>query len=281
MTALDCEKIQALLPLYIENELSEKETDSVRKHLENCSECQKEYAFFASMLKKLSSMPEPELPKDFHSNLMRKVHAQTPAKKTYFIDFKRIAGFAAAAAVLALSVVSYLNLEKSNEQNINPDVYLTAPAQQEEIEDKPQATETQEPIVAEKTVAPKKTSRPKAPIERNDTQGEMGGFSRVREIPEETTPEAQAATSAAPIMEQTENVPAYTNEEPFTLATVSVSETEREIAETILSNFAKEDEGYLVGENLDLVLEKLATLEGYTVTKTEDNRLTENTLFLK
>ena len=74
MTAPDCEKIKELLPLYIEKELSDEETELIRKHLENCAECRKEHAFFASMLENLSSMPEPELPKGFHEKLMRKVN---------------------------------------------------------------------------------------------------------------------------------------------------------------------------------------------------------------
>lgn len=280
MTAWDCEKIREFIPLYIEKELSEEETEFIKKHLENCEECQKEYAFFASVLENLSSMPEPELPKDFHVNLMRKVRVAAPAKKTYYFDFKRIAGFAAAAAVIALSVVSFMNLEKASEQNANPDVYLTAPAQQEKTE-KLQPTETQDKSAVEEKNVPRITSHPKTSIGGKEAQGEMSGFSRVREIPESAISEAQAESSAAPAMEQTEQIAAHSEEESFALVTVFVSEAERENAEIILSGFAKGDQGYLVGENLELVLEKLSELDGYMVTKEACETLTENTIILK
>lgn len=280
MTALDCENIQALIPLYIDNELSEEEADFVKQHLESCAECRKEYAFIASMLENLSSMPEPELPKDFHENLMRKVRAAAPTKKTYYFDFKRIAGFAAAAAVIALSVVSFMNLENTKEQNANPDVYLTAPAQQEQTEDKSQAEEAKE-SAAEKNVVPRKTSGPKTSIVGKEVKVETNGFSRVREVPQNAIPDVQAESSLAPAEAQTEHVPAYTNEETYILATVSVLETEKANAEVILSNFPKGDQGYQVGENLELVLEKLSELNGYTVTKTENSTLQEHTIFLK
>ncbi len=278
MTALDCEKTKALLPLYIEHELSE-EMELIKKHLENCPECQKDYTFFTSMLESLSSLPEPELPGDFHANLMRKVKATSPIKKTYFIDFKRIAGFAAAAAVIALSVVSFMNLEKTNEQSKNPDVYLTAPAQEET--QTPQAEEIKTPKAKVEPMAPRKTSGPKTTIDGREVQGEASGFSRVREVPESQVSDVHAETSAAPALEQTEEISAYTIEETFTLATVSVSEAEKENAEAILSNFSKGDQGYLVGKDLELTLEKLAALEGYTVTTQESTTLKGHTIFLK
>ena len=280
MTAWDCEKIREFIPLYIEQELSAKETEFIQKHLENCEECQKEYAFFASVLKNLSSMPEPELPKDFHVNLMRKVRAAAPAKKTYYFDFKRIAGFAAAAAVITLSVVSFMNLEKTKEQNANPDVYLTAPAQQEKTE-KQQQAETQDKSAVEEKNVPRITSHPKTSIGGKEAQNETSGFSRVREVPESAISETQAESSAAPAMEQSEQIAAHSEEEIFICATVSVAEPEKPTAESILSGFTKGDQGYLVGENLELVLEKLSELDGYVVEKTQNENLTEHIIILK
>lgn len=273
MTAPDCEKIQELLPLYVEKELSEEETELIRKHLENCEECQKEYAFFASMLENLSSMPEPELSEGFHENLMRKVRAKAPLKKTYYFNVKRIAGFAAAAAVIAFSIVSFMNLEKANEQSKNPDVYLTAPAQKEA----PQAEETKNPITKEEPVVPRKTSVPKTYVGEKEAQSEGGvPFSKAREIQE--VPSAQA--SSAPAMAQTEGIAAYT-EESFVCTTVTVSEKDKAIAEVILSDFEKNDTGYVVGELLEKVLARLSVLDGYTAETEQSEIFKENIIILK
>ena len=39
MANQECEKIRKLLPLYIDNMLSDKECDEVLKHLDKCPDC--------------------------------------------------------------------------------------------------------------------------------------------------------------------------------------------------------------------------------------------------
>jgi len=48
---MNCKKIRKYLPLYIGNDLSAKNKEAVRIHLESCVECQKEYEAYAQSIK--------------------------------------------------------------------------------------------------------------------------------------------------------------------------------------------------------------------------------------
>lgn len=126
MAKSDCTNIVNLIPLYIDNMLSEEENDIVCEHIANCESCRNEYAFLKSIMAGTNNLPEIEVPNDFHENLMAKIRAEQKGKavhKRRFLGWRSFAGIAAAAAVVAVSVVSYLNLD-GNETSVNPDEFV-------------------------------------------------------------------------------------------------------------------------------------------------------------
>lgn len=126
MATSDCANILNLIPLYIDNMLSDEETDIVCEHIENCASCRSEYEFLKSVMTNAKHLPEIEVPKEFHHNLMDKVRAETKggkSQKRRFLGWRSFAGIAAAAAVIAVSIVSYINLEGSG-NSVNPDEFI-------------------------------------------------------------------------------------------------------------------------------------------------------------
>ena len=74
---LTCEQVEALLNFYIENKLSEKLSEYVRKHIEKCPSCMDKYIKMRNMLNKIINIECPEIEnpyitkqyEDFKSNL--------------------------------------------------------------------------------------------------------------------------------------------------------------------------------------------------------------------
>lgn len=127
MAKSDCTNILNLLPLYIDRMLSEKENDIVCKHLAGCKSCSDEYEFFKSVTEQFRSLPEIEVSQNFHERLTDKLAAEkiTPqigGNKRF--GRRPFVGIAAAAAVVAVSVVSYMNLDR-NINSVNPDEFVS------------------------------------------------------------------------------------------------------------------------------------------------------------
>ena len=81
MANQECEKIRKLLPLYIDNMLSDKECDEVLKHLDKCPDCKNEYNYLKAIIGTAKEIPQKELSQDFHKNLMEKVKTKSQKKK--------------------------------------------------------------------------------------------------------------------------------------------------------------------------------------------------------
>ena len=76
MAKSECTNILNLIPLYIDNMLSDEENDIVCEHIKECASCRGEYEFLKSIMAGAESLPEIEVPKDFHETLMNKVRAK-------------------------------------------------------------------------------------------------------------------------------------------------------------------------------------------------------------
>lgn len=134
MIKSDCENIQHIIPLYIDNMLSEEETSILCEHIKSCSICKEELTFMQHMVEKTAELPEVPVSKSFHQGLMEKVSKEPKIfQKWYAFSWKTATSFAAAAAVVALSVVSFLSLERDGNSQ-NPDVYITSPAPAKQTE---------------------------------------------------------------------------------------------------------------------------------------------------
>lgn len=270
MKSSDCEKIQNLIPLYLDNMLSDEEKDVVDAHIADCETCREELFFMQSVLEHTKDLPEVEVSEGFHSRVMAQVKKETAMpKKRYAFSWKQASSFVAAAAVVALSVVSFLSLEEPSDIQ-NTDVYITVPSAQPEVE-AVQGTEEKQPALEPQTQGTKK------PAARKNIVTQEPSFAP-----------ADTATGYEPdnisVARSVEDVPsAYTVQEAdvcCSLVTVTVSETAKADAEVILQAYPKDEIGYQVGENLDLVLTKLATLDGYTCTEEVVEDIEQNYILL-
>jgi len=357
MKQSDCESVQNLLSLYIDNMLSEEESNIVREHIKSCASCREELALMQSILKETKNLPEIEVSADFHKNLMEKIKAEGKPEKKFAVNWKQAAGFVAAAAVVALSVVSFIELDRTPD-NQNIDTYLASPTPQAEHiekesaepneEQKKASEETENPAkkttAAEKTVQPEQANKTDKPSVRedivaDDTAGhspfavarsmETDGIAAHSDdsneetsseygIPAaaETQPASEASAapgnSAKSVSEKTtasekdkgaEAKPSTNTKasggssgggggaasggaarpkvSTFRIATVTVSENAKVEAIAILSAYAKDANGYKVGESLQTVLNQLSALEGYSISTKNANHVSANYIVLK
>ena len=250
-----CENVHEMLSLYIDDMLTEAETKQVEKHLQTCQACRAEYVFLKSIVSTAQSMPKLTVDTAFHEKIMENVaqaakesQKPKPARKNVW---KLASGFAAAAAVVALSVISLNSLPGHPE--------LTPKGQTEPIQSEaPQEATASE--TKDSSDTPKKGGKPAGTVQ---------------------TP--AAPTGSEPVLAD-EQVSPYVRAIPETQTdypVVSYCFTEEgyQAAISILSGFDKDGEVYLVpDEQTDEIRAKLEAVSGYL--EHEEMQL-EDTGFLK
>lgn len=113
------ERIKELLPLYIDNGLTEKETEIIKAHLKQCPECQKELEEYQENHEFLASLEKEEVPSGFSKSILRKVRKDMKDEKKdiYLLErFRNLlkkpvkvpAGVIGLAAVVLLVIISSL-----------------------------------------------------------------------------------------------------------------------------------------------------------------------------
>ncbi len=271
MANSDCKKILNLIPLYVDQMLSEEETDIVNRHLEICEDCKKELDFMKSMQKTAAALPDIEPSCDFHKNLMEKAQRTQRAKKARkFIILRRAGAGVAAAAVVALCVVNFANIDNTH-KSTNPDqhatpatdisqnpVSLTAPAP-EDLSAPEKSTAVPQPEAAHTNGAHTEQS-PTAPQEPNAPSG--GGSAKSPDYTEEC--QIPSMLSA---------------DEAYIVATVTVPDEIHDTVTEILSSYEKDEKGYKVTD-INAVLRQLAEL-GATVEAVADNAASANYIIVK
>lgn len=65
---LSCEQVGALITFYAENKLSDKLSQYVKEHLENCPACMEKYLQLKSLLNKFAEIQNEENSNEYHSN---------------------------------------------------------------------------------------------------------------------------------------------------------------------------------------------------------------------
>ncbi len=259
MVKSDCEHIENLIPLYIDNMLSEEENDILCEHIKSCPECAENLKFLKSMMAVAKDAPEISVPEDFHSNLMNGVRKEAAKKSLGLLALKRtIVGFAAAAAVVALSVTAHINLNE-NKVTQNPDDFITPiPAQQ--------TTDPEENEVV--TPEPEETEEPSAKPEskKNVSKNVVDASKNVSSKSEATLPaESTEETDAPSTFSRRENEGiSVARMSGCRVIKISVYESEREKAEKLLKGLEKDETGYKLSQENEKILEELAKLEGFS-----------------
>lgn len=300
MKDTDCTGISNLIPLYIDNMLSKKENDIICEHIKVCPKCNEDYAFLKSIMSEARSLPELDVPNGFHETLMRKIEkprARVNIKRDIF-NRRFLTSMAAAAAVIAVSVVSFVNLDKQ-EFSENPDEFVvetkneTSAPEKEPIEvivdDASGAEDVKAPSatnpkrVSEKSPTPKiqkAIETPEYTVSQNEeikTANEGSGEADTASIPsaasleDENVPTDKTRISEEDVNE-TSTWSVLNNEDSKLEYHISVSTSEIENAENILSDYETDETGYKIENDVDLVLDKLSELDGYNlISKTESN----------
>jgi len=104
MKKLDCEKIEDILPLYLEGSLPEREAREVEKHLASCKRCFSSYEEWRRCFSALQSVPRLQAP----ATIWFKVKRELSHRRE-----RRIAWFPALASLIGVSLVFifiFLNL---------------------------------------------------------------------------------------------------------------------------------------------------------------------------
>lgn len=123
---MDCEKANELMSLYIDAELDIQEINELETHIKNCTSCQNELNHLLYIVDNLKSMPQLELPNNFHDELINNIKINYPEysknnDKNY--DFKKfipknwrmLSGIAVAACfVIFISTMWNTNLSNEN-----------------------------------------------------------------------------------------------------------------------------------------------------------------------
>ncbi len=251
MANKECEKIRKLLPLYIDNMLSDKECDEVIKHLDKCPDCKNEYNYLKAIIGTAKEIPERELSSDFHKNLMEKVKTKSHKKKKHYITLRHISAGVAAAAVIAISFVALGEMDEPKEMELT-DRFIISRVSDEPVQKEADKSVDHIPASEEKNVNKKTSQASKNTVIEENLQTEQ-------QIP-----------ATASLDEETKI---------YKSATVTVTEDIRDEIFEILSDFKKDETGYIV-DDIESVVEKLKET-GASVKMINDNADTQNYIVIK
>ena len=182
---MNCDKVKELLWAYLENKTTAEETAKIETHLEGCAACREELAQQKEIKNALASLPDEELPEDYHTELMQKLQAERkvvpfPAKKKH--GWKQMSMIAAAVLVVVVAGGTRGMLEMRQNQNEEIEQIL--------FEDTALMADTGEEA-AEQTAADSATENNAA--EKSDTKETTPKEATPKEAaPKETTPKETA-----------------------------------------------------------------------------------------
>lgn len=204
---MNCDKVKELLWAYLENKTTAEETAEIETHLEGCAACREELAQQKEIKNALASLPDEELPEDYHTELMQKLQAERkvvpfPAKKKH--GWKQMSMIAAAVLVVVVAGGTRGMLEMRQNQNeeieqiLFEDTALMADTGEEAAEqtaadsatenNAAKKSDTKEDFSEQETKKAKKSvsqkTAPKETIPKEATPKEM--------TPKETTPKETA-----------------------------------------------------------------------------------------
>ena len=200
---MNCDKVKELLWAYLENKTTAEETAEIETHLEGCAACREELAQQKEIKNALASLPDEELPEDYHTELMQKLQAERkvvpfPAKKKH--GWKQMSMIAAAVLVVVVAGGTRGMLEMRQNQNeeieqiLFEDTALMADTG-EEVAEQTAADSATENNAAEKSdtkedFSEQETKKAKKPVSQKTAPKET--------TPKEATPKEATLKEATP-----------------------------------------------------------------------------------
>lgn len=258
---MNCDKVKELLWAYLENKTTAEETAEIETHLEGCAACRGELAQQKEIKNALASLPDEELPEDYHTELMQKLQAERkvvpfPAKKKH--GWKQISMIAAAVLVVVVAGGTRGMLEMRQNQNEEIEQIL--------FEDTALMADTGEEA-AEQTAADSATENNAA--EKSDTKEDFSEQETKKAkkpvsqktAPKETTPKEATPKEATPKeMTPKETAKSFWSDGAATMpkAALYASEAENAVdSETLVSDTRAMDSN--AADSMTLQVEKKET----------------------
>ncbi|MCD4814269.1 zf-HC2 domain-containing protein [bacterium] len=103
---MDCQECNELLPLYVDQSLTQEEIESIRSHLESCSHCAQEMEIFTRSFNAVKNLKCVEAPDGFHERFQARFRKECwPGLRLSFWGSLSLGTVAAAAAVLLVVVL--------------------------------------------------------------------------------------------------------------------------------------------------------------------------------
>lgn len=272
MTNSDCKNILNLIPLYMDNVLSEEETNIVSRHLKTCESCKKELKFMNSIKNSTAALPGINPSADFHKTLMEKAEKMQKAKKARkFIILRRTGAGVAAAAVVALCLVNFTNIN-NNQKSTTPDEY-TAPSS--DVSETPVSLTAPLPEDISVPADNAAIAKPQPKTEKV----EPASTEQAPTPPVEVPISGGGSSAKAPEYKTDTSIPSMLSiDETYTIATITVTDEIREAAMEILASYDQDEKGYKVVE-INTVIRQLAEL-GATVETVCDNTISTNYIII-
>ena len=121
---MKCDEIKTLLNPYVDNELTQADTEQVKKHLAECPACAKETAELIKVKEMLRGLPELTAPagllEGVRGNLARP-NPETLQRNSTFLRYRWLTlSLASAAAVILVAFTIMIQFRKSNMQTPAP-----------------------------------------------------------------------------------------------------------------------------------------------------------------
>lgn len=258
---MNCDKVKELLWAYLENKTTAEEAAEIETHLEGCAACREELAQQKEIKNALASLPDEELPEDYHTELMQKLQAERkvvpfPAKKKH--GWKQMSMIAAAVLVVVVAGGTKGMLEMRQNQNEKIEQIL--------FEDTALMADTGEEA-AEQTAADSVTEN--NAVEKSDTKEDFSEQETKKAkkpvsqktAPKETTPKEATPKEATP-KETTpkETAKSFRSDGAATMAKAALYASEAENAmdsETLVSGTRALDSN--AADSMTLQVEKKET----------------------
>ena len=258
---MNCDKVKELLWAYLENKTTAEETAEIETHLEGCAACREELAQQKEIKNALASLPDEELPEDYHTELMQKLQAERkvvpfPVKKKH--GWKQMSMIAAAVLVVVVAGGTRGMLEMRQNQNeeieqiLFEDTALMADTGEEAAE-QTAADSATENNVAEKSdtkedFSEQETKKVKKPVSQ-------------KTAPKETTPKEATPKEATPKeMTPKETAKSFWSDGAATMPKAALYASEAENAmdsETLVSDTLAMDSN--AADSMTLQVEKKET----------------------
>jgi hypothetical protein len=109
---MDCRECNNLLPLFVDEVLTQTEHGLVKNHLADCCHCREEFDLLSRAVHLVCHLPQVDAPADFHRRLLARLDQETPSRVSWNFWRTLTLSTVAAAAMVLLTLIIYNPIQK-------------------------------------------------------------------------------------------------------------------------------------------------------------------------